>query len=900
MGDFAGVGVFREANEAQPGAVDARGRTTGRRGEIRMTAARLAALFLPRRPVPADQELATRALNDQFVVSFPILLFILVVRLALGTRLMETANLALSALLVTNLAAALIFRSGRVYLSGLVLSLALWAAGTFMSWIHPAVRDILAVVALFPALLAFLILPRRSSLVLAALSISSIVILQLQGPGQATVGSRSDRIPALVGGMIAVGNLAFVVGMRLLRTIRQAAETQRTLSRSKEELASILQRTPDIIYRVDPEGRITFVNETVRRYGYDPVQMLGSSVFDYLHPADRDPARQRLQAWKGGRGPSKAAEIRLFTASGGERAAEYTVARVTEEPVFLLLTEPLYEKRAGTERFVGLNGIARDITDRKRAEEALRVSEEKYSKVFHAAPAGIAISSLEEGRFLDVNEAFERIHGYRHDEIVGRSSFDVGLWADPEDRGRVIGLLKRNEPAKNLEIQGRTKDGGLLTLRWSGQLIEIGGGSYVLSTVEDITGAKRLESQLQQSQKLEAVGRLAAGIAHDFNNMLTVILGRAEMASVELAPANPLSEDIREIRRAAERSAELTGELLTFARKQDVAPRPLNLNRVISERIGMLRRLIGENVALQWNPAPGLWQVKMDPVQIDRILVNLSVNARDAIGDIGTLTVSTENRLVERVKPRRETGERPGEWVVLTVTDTGTGMSPETVAHIFEPFFTTKEIGKGTGLGLATVYGTVEHSGGWIEVQSELGKGSTFRIYLPRTHETLARTEESTLDQFASGNETVLVVEDELAILKFVRTALHRQGYTVLEATSAEDALLVAASREKPLHLLLTDLVMPKMNGRDLYEKIVTLHPEIKVVFMSGYSRGIITEPGGCKDDIALLPKPFSARQLSQKVREVLDNGGHTTDMPVELGKGRPSRERELSGGPPE
>ena len=281
--------------------------------------------------------------------------------------------------------------------------------------------------------------------------------------------------------------------------------------------------------------------------------------------------------------------------------------------------------------------------------------------------------------------------------------------------------------------------------------------------------------------------------------MLTVILGRAEMASGELAPANPLFEDIREIRRAAERSSELTRELLTFARKQDVAPRPLNLNQAISERLGMLRRLIGENVALRWNPAPGLWQVKMDPVQIDRILVNLSVNARDAIGDVGTLTISTENKLLEGVLPQPAPGERPREWVLLTVTDTGTGMSEETVAHIFEPFFTTKETGKGTGMGLATVYGTVEHSGGWIEVQSELGNGTTFRIYLPRTHDTTIQIDDSSQDQLASGHETVLVVEDELAILKFVRTALQRQGYTVVDATSAEDALLAGCLARETL-----------------------------------------------------------------------------------------------------
>ena len=844
--------------------------------------ARLVGLFLPRKPLSGDQELAARALNDQFLVSFPILMIILVLRLALCAGVTETANLALGALMAANLVAALILRSGRVYLSGVFLTLALWAAGTFMSWTHPSVRESLAIVVLFPALIAFLVLPWRAGLFLAVLSIGSIVTLQSRGSGQAYAETQPDRILALVGSMIAVGNLSFVVGMRLFRTIRQISAGQLALSRSREELASFLQRTPDIIYRLDPEGRITFVNEAVRRYGYDPVEMLGTPVFNYVHPADRDFTRDRFEQWKRGGVPARAAEVRLLTSGGGEMVAEYTAARAGGETVLLLVAEAVYDGRAGTERFVGTHGIARDITDRKRTEEALRISEEKYSKVFHATPAGISITSLDEGRFLDVNEAFERILEFRHDEIVGRTTLDVGLWVDPREREHVINLRKRNGPAKNLEIHARTKSGGLRTLRYSGQLVEIAGVDCILSTVEDITDQKRMESQLQQAQRLEAVGRLAGGIAHDFNNMLTVILGRAEMASGGLAPANPLFEDVLEIRRAAERSSELTRELLTFARKQDVAPRPLNLNQAISERLGMLRRLIGENVALQWNPGPGLWQVKMDPVQIDRILVNLAVNARDAIGDVGTLTVSTENTLREGALPQPETGERPREWVLLTVTDTGTGMSEETMAHIFEPFFTTKETGKGTGMGLATVYGTVEHGGGWIEVQSEPGSGSTFRIYLPRTHDALIPTGDSSQDQLASGNETVLVVEDELAILKFVRTALQRQGYTVVEATSAEDALLLAASRERHLHLLLTDLVMPNMNGRDLYEKVATLHPGIKVILMSGYSADVPRRSDHVEENVPFLHKPFSMKQLSEKVREVLDRDDETTDTPAE------------------
>ena len=347
---------------------------------------------------------------------------------------------------------------------------------------------------------------------------------------------------------------------------------------------------------------------------------------------------------------------------------------------------------------------------------------------------------------LDVNEEYERMYGYRRDELVGRSAFDLGLWFDKAQREHIVSLLRRGEPVRDLELKGRTKSGDVRTVRYNGQLIDIGGITCLISAVVDITDRKRLESQLQQAQKLEAVGRLAGGIAHDFNNMLAVILGQADLASQTLAPANPAHESIQEIRKAAERSAELTRQLLVFARRQDAAPRSLDLNQAISERLAMLRRLIGENVALNWNPAPSPWSVKMDPTQVDQILINLAVNARDAIADVGTLTISTENWLQEEAQPQHGGGEGPREWVILTVTDTGTGMGNESLAHIFEPFFTTKEIGKGTGMGLATVYGIVQHNGGRIEVESELGKGTTFRVYLPRTLETAMNVHEAEQD----------------------------------------------------------------------------------------------------------------------------------------------------------
>ena len=831
-------------------------------------------LFAPQRPVADDRALTARLLNGTLLASFPILLSVVAVRLALGRGLTEPANLALLVLIAVGFLSALILRSGRVFLAGYVLTFALWAAGTFISWMYFGIRDSTAFIPLFAILIAFVVLPWHAGFVLTVLSICSIwlhVAAELHGFRRPEVASPADAGLTFSTILILVSLLALVFGIILHQAVRQTIATQQELSRSENELASILQRTPDVIYRLDREGRITFVNEAVRRYGYDPPRMVGARLLDYVHPEDRDLAKYRVDERRTGDRSTKTLEIRLLTSWGSERVAEYTAVPVQQAPVFLLQAEGLYESGTGPEHYIGTQGIARDITDRKRAEEALKKSEEKYSKVFRAAPAGFAVASLNEARFLDVNEEFERIYGFSRDELIGRSAFDIRLWFDPVEREHIINLLSRGEPIKDLEVKTRTKNGDVRTVRYNGQLIDIEGTACLISAVADITERKGLESQLQQAQKLQAVGRLAGGIAHDFNNMLAVILGQAEIASRDLAPANPLFESVHEIRKAAERSAELTRQLLVFARQQDIVPQSLDLNQAISERLGMLRRLIGENVAVKWNPSPDLWPVTMDLTQVDQLLINLSVNARDAIPDVGTLTIATENRLREGVLPQHARGESQGEWVLLTVTDTGTGMNGETLAHLFEPFFTTKEVGKGTGMGLATVYGIVQHSGGWIEVESELAKGTTFRLFLPRAREAATNRPEADKAQLAGGLETVLVVEDEPAILKIIRTTLQRLGYAVLEAGSAKDALALADQYKGPLHLLLTDIVMPEMNGRDLYERITVSHSGIRAIFMSGYSEDVFPRSDNGKRDVSFLQKPFSMQQLSAKVREVLD-----------------------------
>ncbi len=611
---------------------------------------RITGLFAPREAVSQYRALTARLIKGVLLVSLPILLVAILVHWVLGKGLAGTENLTLMALTVVGLLAALLLRSGHVNISGFVLTFALWAGGTFITWMDFGFREIAAILPLLSVLIAFLILPRVAGIILTVLSSGSIwllTVLELHGLRMPHAPNPVDMGFTLTAIYILVSLVALVCGQILRHAVQQTIATQQALSKSEKELSSILQRTPDIIYRLDSEGRIIFVNEAVRRYGYDPSKMIGQRLLDYVHPEDRELARHRVDERRAGNRSTKTLEIRLRTSWGSERVAEYTAVPVQQVPVFLLQAEGLYESGTGAERYIGTQGIARDITDRKRAEEALKKSEEKYSKVFRAAPAGVAVASLDEARFLDVNEEFERIYGFSRDELIGRSAFDIGLWVAAVEREQIIDLLRRGEPVKKLEVQARTKNGDVRTVRYNGQLIDIGGIACLISAVIDITDRKRLESQLQQVQKLEAVGRLAGGIAHDFNNMLAVILGQADLASQTLEPGNPAHESIQEIRKAAERSAGLTRQLLVFARRQDAAPLPLNLNRAISERLAMLRRLIGESVALNWNPAPSLWSVMMDPTQVDQILINLAVNARDAIADVGTLTISTENRLQE-------------------------------------------------------------------------------------------------------------------------------------------------------------------------------------------------------------------------------------------------------------
>jgi PAS domain S-box-containing protein len=509
----------------------------------------------------------------------------------------------------------------------------------------------------------------------------------------------------------------------------------------------------------------------------------------------------------------------------------------------------------------------------RSAQEGLRRSEVNFRSLVTNAPYGICRCDAA-GQLLHSNPALQTMLGYPVRELVGRHL--GGLYADTHQWFQLADYLRAGEPFNGLIVEWKRKDETPIVVRVSGRAVSDGANGRVFELyAEDVTERRALEQQLRQSQKMEAVGRLAGGIAHDFNNLLMVILGYSEFLLDRLGPDPALRTPAQEIAGAAQRASTLTRQLLAFSRKQMLAPKILDLNGVVTENFKMLTRMIGEDIDLVMVPGADLGAVRADAGQIEQVIMNLAVNARDAMPSGGKLTLETSNVSLDEDYARFHAPLQPGNYVMLAISDTGAGMDAETQSHIFEPFFTTKGT-KGTGLGLSTVYGIVKQSGGYIWVYSELGKGTTFKIYLPR----IADTAESVAHMIAPketpgaepGAETILLVEDEANLRYLARQFLEKQGYRVIEAADGAVAMQIAVAHEGVIHLLLTDVIMPGLNGREVAQRISEIRPNVKVLYMSGYTENVIGHNGMLDAGVRLLQKPFNLRDLKDRVREVLDS----------------------------
>jgi two-component system, cell cycle sensor histidine kinase and response regulator CckA len=513
----------------------------------------------------------------------------------------------------------------------------------------------------------------------------------------------------------------------------------------------------------------------------------------------------------------------------------------------------------------------RDISARKKVEDALARSELYYRSLIEHGVDIIAV--LSPGGVLQyVSPAVERILGYEARELEDRDVFGL---IHPEDQGvareRLRRALEPGQTWERAELRLRHRDGSWRTIAAIGNSLPPEIGLGVIVNARDLTEHQHLESQMRQAQKMEAVGRLAGGIAHDFNNLLTVILGYAQMLADRVPSSPDLAEDVAEILRAGERAASLTRQLLTFSRHRPTEQKVVSPESIVADTERMIRRLVGEDIVVTARSGTAAL-VRVDPGQIEQVLVNLAVNARDAMPSGGQLTIETSRVELDETYGTTHLDVKPGPYLLLAVTDTGTGMDAATLGHLFEPFFTTKEKGKGTGLGLSTVYGIVKQSGGHIEAYSETGLGTTFKVYLPIVEDgAVDRSGSRAVPRQDRGSETVLVVEDEEAVRTLVRRELESRGYAVLAPAGADEALLLCERHAGPIHLLMTDIVMPGMLGPEVARRAAALRPELKVLYMSGYTDESIMKRGTLRGDEPFLQKPFTPNALAQKVREALD-----------------------------
>ena len=668
----------------------------------------------------------------------------------------------------------------------------------------------------------------------------------------------------------AVRGLVAVVLLFDLYTIYQQWQIhriRRELFQREELFRLISDSATDMIAVVDMEGRLIYNSHSYQTVlGYSAEELRASSSLDQIHPDDRE-RMKRAAAESRATGVGQTLEYRIRHKNGTWRVLDSTASVIRNT-------------KGEPEKLVIVN---RDITERKLSLEALRLADADFRSVVEDAPYGIYRTNSE-GKLFRVNPALQKILGYDDSAELLKANLELQIFRSAMEYRRLFELLNRVDDFKDVEAEWKRKDGTPITVLCSGRRIARSDGQpvYFEMFVEDITEKRILERQLRMTGKMEAVGRLSGGIAHDFNNLLGVIIGYSQVLKRALGPESPLTEHAIEIEKAGDRAAALTRQLLAFSRQQILTPTVLNLNDLVVDMQKMLPRLIREDIAVSAALDPELYSVRADRNQIEQVILNLAVNARDAMPEGGRLRIDTKNVRLDELYARSHPGAKPGEYACLSVTDSGTGIDSETIAHIFEPFFTTKELGKGTGLGLATVYGIVKQSGGYVWVDSEPGKGAVFQVFLPRVAQIVdSQLVRPYLDEDLRGSETILLVEDAEPLRKLAASFLCSHGFKVLSAPDAEEALKIAAAHAGAIQLLVTDVVMPGQNGRVLAERLVGSYPAIKVLYISGYTDSFIAGHGILDPEAHLLNKPFTEEALIHKVRDVLDGNeqGRTVDL---------------------
>ncbi len=635
--------------------------------------------------------------------------------------------------------------------------------------------------------------------------------------------------------------------------IEKKKQTEKELFKAKEEWRQIFESVGHVTLLLNDQYEIISANSAAcKATMLSAEDMVGKKCYEVFHRLNNAPAECPLSK---------------MIHSKGIETMEMEVEALNG--TFLVSCMPVVDDSGKINKIIH---IATDITKLKETENNLRKSEQKFRATIADLDEGFYSSTLD-GVLLDHNRSFNRILGFDlSQDLIGIKLPD--FWQNPDDRKEYIEELTTKGSVTDYLINAKTVNGKKISIMANSHVVSDESGSSVRidGTFLDYTERQSLQAQLLQAQKMESIGRLAGGVAHDYNNALSAIIGFTEIAIDDVDPEGPVRDNLDEVLKAAKHATDITRQLLAFARKQNIQPRSLDLNENVEGALKMLRRLIGEDIDLVWQPRAGLWPIWMDPSQIDQILANLCVNARDAIEDVGKVTIETDTVVFDKDYCADHSGFVPGKFVKLSVSDNGCGMDQTVLGMIFEPFFTTKDVDEGTGLGLATVYGIVKQNNGFINVYSEPGKGSTFKIYLPRFEGKVVEIqEESKLEIPKSRGETILIVEDDLTILKLAQKILEKLGYTVLTASTPGEALSQAEEFAGKIHLLVTDVVMPEMNGRELAERLQSLYPSLKNIFMSGYTANAISHRGVLEAGVYFIQKPFSQIDFAIVVRKVLD-----------------------------